>query len=671
MVNEYMRRLPSYRDEHIDVVYSPGQYADFNQTDTIRNRRRIRIFLSVVLISLLISLSWTLLRPAIYESRATLLVTPPLINERRGEVSNTQHVELELQYLAGHSLLARVLETLSLADSRDDAAGLVLPDLEEMLHAVPVENTNLVELTARGPGKELLPVVINAWIKVYQDTHADSIAAESASEITETEQQLDEVRQKVAEKRQELDQFRKDYDIVSMERNENRMLKQLSGMIDSLNKANEESVAAEARLGAIKTAIADGRPVVSEHGKDSVTNLEQRLVEIKEELKELELEFTPHYMAIDPKIKGLVRKRDMLAGEIAAKQTAGQQIALAEAEQDLATAQQSVLSLQGQLDEQKQQVMEFTTRFAEHEALQEELLQLETLYREVQSRQLQNQVDHKRQYPQIEVKEPAFLPERPVYPDYLRDSGISVAASILLGLLVLWFYDFLNRPGRQSGPPQLHPVFVNAPQAHTLEQVKNEQLLGAQITPALAHRMERELSVSEVLTLFKTADPKSRLLITLLLSGVSVEEISAMQVGDIDLSAPELSVKGLHERKIVMESAIAAVIAGCLPAESAADSPVCPGSNGSALDPGDLSALLTCAASDAGLFNPAEITPQALRHTYITWLVRQGVRLSELERVVGDMPPAVLAAYAPFSPPGSGVPLDSVARGYPALIKLS
>jgi integrase len=299
------------------------------------------------------------------------------------------------------------------------------------------------------------------------------------------------------------------------------------------------------------------------------------------------------------------------------------------------------------------------------------LLQLETLYREVQSRQLQNQVDHKRQYPQIEVKEPAFLPERPVYPDYLRDSGISVAASILLGLLVLWFYDFLNRPGRQSGPPQLHPVFVNAPQAHTLEQVKNEQLPGAQITPALAHRMERELSVSEVLTLFKTADPKSRLLITLLLSGVSVEEISAMQVGDIDLSAPELSVKGLHERKIVMESAIAAVIAGCLPAESAADSPVCPGSNGSALDPGDLSALLTCAASDAGLFNPAEITPQALRHTYITWLVRQGVRLSELERVVGDMPPAVLAAYAPFSPPGSGVPLDSVARGYPALIKLS
>ena len=665
-----MRRLPSYRDEHIDVVYSPGQYADFNHTDTTRNRRRIRIFLSVVVISLLISLSYTLLRPAIYESRATLLVTPPLVDERRSEVSNTQHVELELQYLAGHSLLARVLGALSTADSRADAAGITLPDLDEMLEAVPVENTNLVELIAQGPGKELLPVVINTWINVYQDTHADSIAAESASEITDTEQQLAEVKEKVTEKRQELDQFRKDYDIVSMERNENRMLKQLSGMTDSLNKANEEDVAARARLGAIKTAIAEGRPVVSEHGKDSLTNLEQRLVEIQEELKELELEFTPHYMAIDPKIKGLVRKRDMLAGEIAAKQTAGQQIALAAAEQDMATARQSVLSLQAQLDDQKHQVMEFTTRFAEHEAMQEELLQLETLYREVQNHQLQNQVDRKRQYPQIEVKEPAFLPERPVYPYYLRDSGISVAASLLLGLLVLWLYDFLNRPGKQSGSPQLHPVFVNAPQAHSLEQVKDDRLPGAPLAPALAHQISRELSVSEVLTLLEAADPKSRLLITLLLSGLSIEEVSAMQVGDIDLSVPELSVKGQHERKIVIAPTIATVIAGGIQGEPPADSPVCPDNGGAALGAADLVALLACTANDAGLVNPAEIDPQALRHTYIAYLVRQGVRLSELEGIVGDLPPTVLAAYATLSPPGTGVSLDSVERDYPALIKL-
>ncbi len=666
-----MRRLPSYRDEQIDVVYSPEQYADIDSTDAIRNRRRIRIFLSVVLISLLISLSYTLLRPAIYESRATLLVTPPLINERRGEVSNAQHVELELQYLAGHSLLSRVLEMLSTADGRADVGGLTLPDLDEMLEAVPVESTNLVELIAQGPEKELLPVVINTWINVYQDAHADSIAAESASEISDTEQQLAEMGEKVAEKRQELDQFRKDYDIVSMERNENRMLKQLSGMTDSLNKANEEDVAARARMGAIKTAIEEGRPVVSEHGKDSLTNLEQRLVEIQEELKELELEFTPHYMAIDPKIKGLVRKRDMLAGEIAAKQTAGQQITLAAAEQDMATAHESVLRLQAQLDEQQHLVMEFTTRFAEHEALQEELLQLETLYREVQNRQLKNQVDHKRQYPQIDVKEPAFLPERPVYPDYLRDSGLSVAGSVLFGLLVLGLYDFLNRPGRHSGMAQLNPVIVNVPGTPALDQVRNDQLPGAQDAPALAHPLNRELTVSEVLNLIKAADTKSRLLITLLLSGLNEEEVSAMTTGDIDLDSAELFVRGVHERKIAVASAITAVLSGCLPEKQSADSPVFPDSSGEALGKIDLGALLSCAAHDAGLANPDEVTLQALRHTYLAYLVRQGVRLSDLGAIAGDMPPSELAAYTTYSPPGTGVSLDSVEQTYPALVNLT
>ena len=188
-----MRKLPSYRDEQPGVVYAPGQYPDMDGSDYIRNSRRKRIFLTVIAISLLVSLSWTLLRPAIYESRAILLVTPPILDERLGEVSNTQHVELELQYLAGYSLLARVLDVLS-ADDQADAAGLTLSELDEMLQAVPVANTNLVQLIARGPDKELLPIVINAWINAYQATHADSVAAASVSEITETEQQLDEVQ---------------------------------------------------------------------------------------------------------------------------------------------------------------------------------------------------------------------------------------------------------------------------------------------------------------------------------------------------------------------------------------------------------------------------------------------------------------------------------------------
>ena len=183
--------------------------------------------------------------------------------------------------------------------------------------------------------------------------------------------------------------------------------------------------------------------------------------------------------------------------------------------------------------------------------------------------------------------------------------------------------------------------------------------------------MNRELAVSEVLNLIKAADTKSRLLITLLLSGLNEEEVSAMTTGDIDLDSAELFVRGVHERKIAVASAITAVLSGCLPEKQSADSPVFPDSSGEALGKIDLGALLSCAAHDAGLANPDDVTLQALRHTYLAYLVRQGVRLSDLGAIAGDMPPSELAAYTTYSPPGTGVSLDSVEQTYPALVNLT
>ena len=78
------------------------------------------------------------------------------------------------------------------------------------------------------------------------------------------------------------------------------------------------------------------------------------------------------------------------------------------------------------------------------------------------------------------------------------------------------------------------------------------------------------------------------LLITLLLSGLNVEEVSAMQVGDINLSASELTVTDRQEKILAIVPAIAAVISACLPGELPVDTPVCPDSNGAALGTDDL-----------------------------------------------------------------------------------
>ncbi len=662
-----MQILPGNGGGPAGAIYAEA-YPDTDYATRIRNRRRIRLFLAVTGLCLLVSLSYTFLRPAIYESRASLLITTPVIDERAGDVSNAQHVELELQYLTGHAMLTGVLERLAAsAPSVVDTSDLTPTDLEEMLAAVSVDNTNLIELVARGHDKERLPVVLDAWFDVYQDARTRAVTAESESASAEIGQQLVELEQKVAEKRQALDQFRKDSDIVSMERNENRILRKLSGLTESLNKATEEKVTAQARLGAIRAAVAAGRPVAG--GNDSLTNLEDRLVDIQEQLKELENEFTPRYMSVDPVIKGLVRKRDLLEQEIRNKRRQGRQGALAQAEQDVASARQAVASLQRQLDEHKQQVMEFTTRFAEHEALQEELLALETAYRDAQDRQLQLQVNVRRQYPQINLKERAFLPESPSYPHYLRDAGISVAGSLLFGLLALFLYDFLNRPARQSGLPDIKPVFVTAEGTRLLNQAGDERLLAVNnaAAPALTHQLSRELAESEVQALLEAADPDARLLIACLLSGLEINEAQDLRWGDIDTGAGELHVDGKNRRVIPVTAPLAALVSECAASDVQADAAVWQDASGGPLGAADLAALVSCAAHDAGLTTPTEVTPEALRHTHLAYLVRQGIRLGDLAKLAGYISPTVLATYGVMSPPGAAVALDPDRFVYPAL----
>jgi hypothetical protein len=74
---------------------------------------------------------------------------------------------------------------------------------------------------------------------------------------------------------------------------------------------------------------------------------------------------------------------------------------------------------------------------------------------------------------------------------------------------------------------------------------------------------------------------------------------------------------------------------------------------------------VAAAAYDAGLATPADVTPDALRHTYVAFLVRQGARFADLGGRVGDIPPAAFVGYGPLSPPGPGRPLDEIRQDYP------
>ena len=82
----------------------------------------------------------------------------------------------------------------------------------------------------------------------------------------------------------------------------------------------------------------------------------------------------------------------------------------------------------------------------------------------------------------------------------------------------------------------------------------------------------------------------------------------------------------------------------------------------------DLSAALVCAAVDSGLHDPQGINAQTIRHSYIAYLVRQGLRLSDLEQITGYLEPSVMVSYSAYSPPQPGRHIHEIELLHPALV---
>jgi succinoglycan biosynthesis transport protein ExoP len=182
------------------------------------------------------------------------------------------------------------------------------------------------------------------------------------------------------------------------------------------------------------------------------------------------------------------------------------------------------------------------------------------------------------------------------------------------------------------------------------------------------HRVLRELDEAELAALLDSADDESRIALIALLSGVSPEELVELTWDNIDLETNTLRITRPTPRAILIGPEIAALFAVMKRQKHAeADERILGGASGEPVRLSHLEAAISYAAHNAGLAQPAGITPTVIRHTFIVFLVRQGIRFSELPRVVGPLPAGVTVAYGAIVPTGMRRPLEETDRVIPAL----
>ena len=632
--------------------------------------QRFLIFSIVFLLSSILSLGYVYSRPALYKSYATLLTVAQTAIDQQSSEADIQHVAIQRQILTGQKLLDETQIRLQRSMEQADQQSLKLttPEIRQLLSVQAVPETNLVELAATGYQPEIFVSLINTWIDVYLETRAEEIRQTTGLTLEALQEELTGLENKILIKRSELEHFRKINNITSLGREnifENQSLARFKGLNKSHNVANEEAIKAKARLDAVNKAIAEGTILIPNEDTRGMRILELRLQELQAQLTKFESKYTRSYLALQPKLNKLPAQIHDLEKKIQEKRNLGKTIVISEAEQNFQAAQQSLQEIKKQLEDHKRTATEFSSRFSEHESLLTDLEGLELLQRSTQERLIQIETKQAEKFPQVKVIERAFLPKKVISPNYTRDTIIALTGSTLLGLFFVWIIQYLTHK-------ELHQTTLSISGINMeLNSIKNTQRMPEPIDQDLSQSLQHdnshlleyniveELSVTIVDQLLENSDIKARQLISLLLSGLSLEEISKLSREHFDFSRETLNIPDTTTRSLFLNQALKPLFESVEP---------CPAwNNKQAVSTNMLEAILVYTAVDAGLKDMQKVTSEALTNTYIIYLIMQGLRLSELEQITGYIDPIKISQYSVYSPEKRGLSITEINLIYPSL----
>ncbi len=139
---------------------------------------------------------------------------------------------------------------------------------------------------------------------------------------------------------------------------------------------------------------------------------------------------------------------------------------------------------------------------------------------------------------------------------------------------------------------------------------------------------------------------------------MSTEELVALRWDDIDLSAEAIHVAGEAARTLPLQEPLLGLLCARQPAHKGAAGEVLQTAQEALVEIAEVERLVLYAAYDAGLDRPQEVTPTALRYTYLNYLIRQGIRAADVP-VPRAVPQKELIACMQINSPKGTAPAGS------------
>ena len=579
----------------------------------------------------------------------------------------------EVQILTSRPLLETAFQRLREKGPGPDLGADPVSEMQRIIRAEPIAGTQIVELTAESRQQSLVAPLVNTVIDVYRELVTAAYRGSAISSYSDVRDEVGKLDQEIQAKRQAVDAFRTQYDIVSIEHKENDVLAQIDGLSRSYTEARDRLAKAQAHLQAVRNSIEAGKLVVRPKDDPVLADIEQRTSVLREQWQELQRRFTPAYLAFDPGAKSLQARLDALESQLKTQRAASARAALAEAQEEVAAAQAATQQLSHDVADNQKQAQEFTSHLNHYKALQQDLDHLEGIQRAALDRLAKLQASEKQRAPRVDVLQTASPSLTPYWPDYNRDVLIAVAGSVLFGLFAAWFADFLFGPQTLPAVPTITVQHSWAPMLQVRDGGTPAAMLAALDTARLPAPipMPRPLDDAEIAALIAAANEDTRFAILGLLSGLSAEEVVALSWEQVDLSDGIIRVAGAFGRSISIENPFHRLLEVRRERQPEATGTVLRGRGGASVDAQQLQELVQHAAHDAGVDHPQEVTPRALRYTWLVFLLRQGLRAADVAEVAGPVSHQELMASMEIHSPKTKQPAHQIDRVLPILRQLA
>jgi chain length determinant protein EpsF len=420
-------------------------------------RARKKIILSTLLVTVLLTLGFSLMQPKTYKATASVLLNYKGVDPLTGLTMPGQlmpgYMATQIDIISSKNVALRVVDALRLASSpavvqqfneanegrgnvRDWLADLLLKKLE----IVPSRESSVVEISFKGADPAFSAAVANAFAEEYQKVSVQLKTDPAKKASTYFNEQTKQLRDNLEAAQSRLSKYQQEKGIVSLDNNrvdvELSRLNDLSGQLVAAQTAAMEASSRQRMASGRGAASPDvANNAVVQTLRVSLASAEAKLADTSSRLGRNH----PQYQAAKSEVDKLRAEMNSAMGTISASVGNNAEV-----------LRQREAELRAAVAAQKTRVLELNRARDELGPLLKELDSAQRAYDAASQRFSQTRIEAQSEQSDISVLNPAVAPTEPSGPRTLLNTLVAFMLGTVLGVGLALLLELLNRPIRSA-----------------------------------------------------------------------------------------------------------------------------------------------------------------------------------------------------------------------------